>query len=561
MEASPARISCWRDLAWPLVVYAIALVPFCCCFLLFYPDERFYLDASLAMFQTGDVMVPRLDDGTPRLNKPVLTYWFMLASFHILGPHLLAARLPFLLAGAGVLWFTCRLARLITNQRQVAQLSVWIMLANPLFWLSCMRCLPDVLLALFALMAVYGYFALRAGQWRDPRAAWLLFAGLGLALGVKGLPALLLMGCIGLHTYLWRRELPPAFTRSMLLPLLAGALIGAAGFAPIVWHHAAETVAEIWRDQFASRLAGRTWGFAYRLPLLLLILAGLHLPWLPACARHISCSPAPLRSRTAWGSFLTLTGTLWLSATVATENCSVRYLFPLFPWWAVALADLVSRCDVDLLARYSRKLVNVIALLALAIAATGLGIAVQSSARSWSAPLLLLVVVAVCGLALWSRRGATWRRLQTACALPPLALLAGFLALAPVLLPELGSQVSSSLESLAGRKDSIIMLGSPCQVSRVRLALAVGPTEVRRIEAPTAKGSLLLVAQTQGSRLHQQGYELVPAARLVERLPLGKCLAAASRGELETFLQSQATVYCWAVRQVPSPTHAAPVSE
>ena len=540
---------CWRDLAWPLAVYLIVLTPFCATFLLFYPDERFYLDASLAMHRTGDLMVPRFDDGAPRLNKPVLTYWIMLASYHLFGVHLFAARLPFLLAGAGVLCLTYWLAALVAKQRRVAQLAVWIMLANPLFWLSCMRCLPDVLLALFALMAIYGYFGLREQRWRHPASAWLLFGGLGLAFGVKGLPALLLLGCIGLHALLWRREQRPAFTRSMMLPLLAGMSIGIAGFAPILWNHANETVAEIWRDQFASRLAGRTWGILYRLPLLLLTLTALHLPWILPCLMERGRALVRIGPGTPWESCLALTGSLWLIATVATENCSVRYLFPLFPWLAVFLADRVARCDAELLNRYSRKLATCAAAAVLVVTALGLTVTGQMRESRWSLPAILAVGIVAAALWFRSRQGESWRRLQTAGALGTIVLLAGFLATAPLLLPDLGAQASRSLASTAARIENVTVLGSPCQSTRVRLALAARTAEVRRAESNATTGQALLVSESQGRRLAEQDYDLYPAARLLERVMWRECVTALGRGELDDFLQTQATAYVWAVKR------------
>ncbi len=543
-----------HDLVFPLLVYFIGLLPFNTTFLLFYPDERFYVDASLTMYQTGDVMVPRFDDGSPRLNKPVLTYWIMLASYHVFGVHLLAARLPFLLAGAGVLCLTYRLAILLTEQRRIAKLAVWIMLANPLFWLSCMRCLPDILLALFALMTVLGYFTLQKRQWNHAPSAWLLFGGLGLAFGAKGLPALLLLGCLVLHTVWWRRQAPFVMTKALGLPLVSGVLIGVVGFLPILWNHADETVAEMWRDQFASRLVGKTWGVVYRLPLLLLTLLGLFLPWIVPSLLHLGRAVFQIRPRTPWETCLALTGMLWLGATAATENCSVRYLFPLFPWLAVTLASAVARCDAALLERYSRWLLVALAGLVICLLLVAAAVTLQFTERAWTVCGIAVIGASVGALVQWAWSSDAWRRLTVAGGLGPVTLLAGFLAIAPLLLPDLGTQARRSLASIPGEKDTVAVLGSACQASRIRLALAPWQTEVQRTLEAAGKTPAILMARSYAERLPTKDYDLYPAARLLERVAVGDCLATACRGELESFLETQTTVYCWAVRKV----HRAP---
>ena len=73
------------------------------------------------MRQTGDYMVPRHPDGSPRFEKPILTYWLVAASYALLGVSPLSSRLPFLVAGCGVLWLTYRLAELLFERRRVAR--------------------------------------------------------------------------------------------------------------------------------------------------------------------------------------------------------------------------------------------------------------------------------------------------------------------------------------------------------------------------------------------------------------------------------------------------------
>lgn len=75
------------------------------------PDEGRYARASQVMLETGDWLVPRLDEH-PRLQKPPLIYWLQSASMALLGQNEMAARLPSALATIGMIALTfCFAAR------------------------------------------------------------------------------------------------------------------------------------------------------------------------------------------------------------------------------------------------------------------------------------------------------------------------------------------------------------------------------------------------------------------------------------------------------------------
>ncbi len=567
-----------RDLLLPLAFLLVGVVPFTTSFVLFYPDERFYLDASLTMHESGDLLVPRNDDGSPRLIKPLLTYWIMVASYQVFGVHLWSARLPFLLAAVGMPVGAYWLAQILTGKRRVARLTVWIVLANPLFWLSAMRCLPDVLLGFFALLAVIGYFAFfkREGcsQGASPppfcerRLNWLLGLGFGMALGVKGAPALLLGGCLALHALWWRREFPWRRCHTLILPLAVGAAIAIGCFLPIFWNHASTTVHEMWHDQIGGRMIGRTWGFVYRVPLLLLTLAALHAAWIyPAVRAWAACpesSKVLFGSRatrtsfasmlracqptTPWTSFLALTWIVWLIATGATENCTVRYLFPLFPWLAVSLAALIDRCDPVVLKTYAVKLLGVLAL-AVTVAGLVAGIVIAQLPGNGGSLVFVGLVLGLLGaLYVTARRGDAWRQLAACCALGPVALLVLFLGARPLLLPDLGTQARRTWKAAPGLESPVAVLGSPCQASRVRLALAPLGVEAHRAQTPPASAAILL-AVADRTFLSPQDYDIYPAARLLDRISWTDLLTALRQGKLASFRESQSTLYCWAIRK------------
>jgi 4-amino-4-deoxy-L-arabinose transferase-like glycosyltransferase len=73
------------------------------------PDESAYAESVREMREQGDWLVPHLY-GEPLLDKPILIYWVIAASYQLLGESELAARLPSTLAAIVLLlavWRRC----------------------------------------------------------------------------------------------------------------------------------------------------------------------------------------------------------------------------------------------------------------------------------------------------------------------------------------------------------------------------------------------------------------------------------------------------------------------
>src|SRR5919109_2811666 len=62
-------------------------------------DEPRFAEASREMIERGDYVVPYFN-GQLRLDKPPLTYWAQVASYHIFGENDFAARFPSAIAAA-----------------------------------------------------------------------------------------------------------------------------------------------------------------------------------------------------------------------------------------------------------------------------------------------------------------------------------------------------------------------------------------------------------------------------------------------------------------------------
>src|ERR1043165_8694579 len=183
---------------WILIALFLAgLFPFAATSVLMYPDEPQYLDAGVFMCQSGDWLMPSdPNDAPPQDIKPILTYWIVAACYKLFGTHVWAARLPYLLAGAGVIYLTYRLTMMLTairagrGSRIAAALAVTLLIPNPILWISAIRCIPDIWLCFFLLMSAHGFIALLIMNKPTSRDALLAYVGVGLAFLTKGIPAL-----------------------------------------------------------------------------------------------------------------------------------------------------------------------------------------------------------------------------------------------------------------------------------------------------------------------------------------------------------------------------------
>ena len=100
-STGPAEPTAAREILRFLLVAALILCSTAWARDLFDADEGRYAAVALAMYESGDWVVPRLD-GMPFMDKPPLVYHVQVALYTLFGPSSFAARAPTLLAG--VLW-------------------------------------------------------------------------------------------------------------------------------------------------------------------------------------------------------------------------------------------------------------------------------------------------------------------------------------------------------------------------------------------------------------------------------------------------------------------------
>lgn len=152
------------------------------------PDEGRYAGVALAMLQSGDWLVPRLD-GLPFFHKPPLFYWIGASAMALAGPVEWAARLPSVLgavvAAAALFLFLRRWSTV-----RLALLSTVVLATTPFFFLGAQFANLDMLVAgcisgTVLLAASAALARERAEPWRAMLAGAYLLAAAGLL--AKGL--------------------------------------------------------------------------------------------------------------------------------------------------------------------------------------------------------------------------------------------------------------------------------------------------------------------------------------------------------------------------------------
>ncbi len=191
--------------------------------------EIYFLDASRAMVESGDWLVPRYR-GETFFDKPALAYWSMALAQLWLGTTPGAARAVPATAALLVLLATIWLGTLLFDRRTA--LAGGLVLATTLAFVTFGHvAMSDMLLALWTTLAV----ALAVRALRPPARFWVLpalGAVLGLGFQTKGPIAVLLAGtAIVLAAFSRRRDLPRVAVVPLLLAVLVFVVLGLGWFA------------------------------------------------------------------------------------------------------------------------------------------------------------------------------------------------------------------------------------------------------------------------------------------------------------------------------------------
>lgn len=180
----------WRPAMLVTLCLLVAALSFQSGRALWEPDEGRYTAVALHMLDSGDWLLPQLNEHREHLTKPPLTYWALAASMAAGGRTEAAARLPnalaFVLTGL-LVWM---LAKQFQLRRPWLAVYVWASALLPLLAANVVT--TDTLLACWQTAAMYAWWRMQAAQGRWLRVwrivMWMAF---GLGFLTKGPPALL----------------------------------------------------------------------------------------------------------------------------------------------------------------------------------------------------------------------------------------------------------------------------------------------------------------------------------------------------------------------------------
>lgn len=372
-----------------LAIFLLVRLPVAAEYFIYHYDEHFYTDGALDMLRSGAYLSPRYADGRPRFNKPLLTYWVIAGSFSALGITPLAARLPFLLVGLGIIWMTWRLARSMLEDAGEALLAPLFLISNFTFLGHVGFSITDGLLTLAVLTSHYGFMRMLLKGESRGMVPYMAYGGAGLAVATKGIPGLLPVAFAWGYRWWIRRKaragadgIPASIDAAgpslfHLPAILVGLFLGT-GWIFALWAvHGEAFWSGFLYDQAGRRFVNSRWYMAiYFYPTNLpYVFLPWSLPLLLVFTRHRKALFDHVRSRKYFYAYvfgvLALTYLFLLPLNIIRS----RYLMTIYPLFAVFLAGW-THCASRLvpLDRYWRVL-------------------------AWT----LLGVAAVCGLVLFGR--------------------------------------------------------------------------------------------------------------------------------------------------------------
>lgn len=331
---------------WFIVLAFILLVgPFALNFHLHYPDEMYYSDAAVQMIQNNDYLTPYLGNGELRFKKPILTYWGVLAGFKLFGISAFSSRLFFLLAGGLLLMLVYEIGKVSFGDRKLAFLASLIAASHPVVIFSSTRSIPDILLALFVTLSALGIAGLLKYGNQSPRKyLWMLYVGLGLAFGVKGLPAVAIggIGILYLLVNPWQRI---SWKKLFYFPaIFFGISIASFWFVSMYLKFGATYINSFYNDQVGVRVSTHVVGIVKNFGLAITLMVGMFFPWVFFGFRNFRDHIKSMSSQNRaflWWVVVWIISIILMSAMVT--KFYERYLLPVVPLTAVGLAWLLTK--------------------------------------------------------------------------------------------------------------------------------------------------------------------------------------------------------------------------
>ncbi|MDY0041858.1 MAG: glycosyltransferase family 39 protein, partial [Desulforhabdus sp.] len=346
----------WRDLAWfwrnphliLIAFYFLVLLPMTFNEVRYHGDELFYTDGAMGMIQTGDYVTPYYSSGITRFRKPVFAYWTIAASYKIFGISLFASRIPFLLAGCLVVWFTYKISFSLLHRKREAVAAVVVVFSNIQLLTLSTRSTPDILQFSFLMASLYGFSNILFNRSKTTLNYSYAYLGSALAIATKGLLGIFPVLFAFLLSFTRRRTLagPRDLIHFRIILIAAG--VALLWFILIFFKHGFSSITGFLGDQVTERMSGSKFYVVENILAYLWALIRHFAPWsiflallaLPEGKEKVSNF---VRAHKDASIFIIGWYAIMFLVFIWANIKRTRYLFPAYPLIAIMLSAVLVR--------------------------------------------------------------------------------------------------------------------------------------------------------------------------------------------------------------------------
>jgi 4-amino-4-deoxy-L-arabinose transferase-like glycosyltransferase len=180
----------WLIFCFVALAYKLGEVP------PYHTDENFYVESARNMVESGDYLTPIYQD-KKRFAKPILYYWFVSASYKVLGVTLSSARLTSALFGSLAIGLLYLISSRLFEGR-TAFYSVFILPATFLHFQISRWASTDIALSFFILLALYYFIRSYQNDFKENFDVYMFYIAMSLGFMTKGPPAIIIPGIVAL---------------------------------------------------------------------------------------------------------------------------------------------------------------------------------------------------------------------------------------------------------------------------------------------------------------------------------------------------------------------------
>lgn len=276
--------------------FFIYLLPLAVCLLYFFfgfwkiplfpPDEPKYTFAALKMLETGDYLTPYFNCEV-RLEKPIFTYWAIVASYKFFGVSDWAARLPVVLFMSALIYFIFFMVRNEFNEK-VAIYSTLFFATNFQIYLYSKAIVPEPFLLVFNTISTFCFYS--GIKRNNNKYIFWGYVFSGLAFLTKGPLGVIIPFGINIPFFFIRKNLKDLSKNLFNLPGISAFLAINFWYFFMFKLHGMNFVNEFFIMHNLKRFSGgasmHIYPFYYYLPVVLISLS-FWLPFLPNFARYL----------------------------------------------------------------------------------------------------------------------------------------------------------------------------------------------------------------------------------------------------------------------------------